>query len=61
MPASDHMLSSREKLSDASTEYKLYAPWSTPKGKRMTMLVPPDYVSTPLGTAQVETKWPNIR
>ena len=30
-------------------------------GRRMTMPGPPDYVSTPLGTAQVETKWPNIR
>jgi len=49
-------LSSREKLSDGSTEYKLSVAWSGPKGKRMTMLVRPDYVSTPLGTAQVETK-----
>ena len=53
-------LSGREKLATDSTEYKLYAPWSTPKGKRTTMLVPPDYVSTPLRTAKVEPKWPNI-
>jgi hypothetical protein len=40
-------LSSREKLSDGATEYELSL-WSTPKGKRMAMLVRPDYVSTPL-------------